>query len=69
LLRSGQEGTVSPVLARVARLIDAFRRQVVDVSALQHFDRNWDGRQPKEGEEEPSAYRYIILVPVLLSLS
>jgi hypothetical protein len=36
--------------------------QVVDVSALQRFDRNWDGREPKEGEQEPTAYRYIILV-------
>ena len=36
--------------------------EVVDASALQQFDRNWDGRAPKEGEEEPSAYRYIILV-------
>ena len=38
------------------------RCQVVDVSQLQHFDRNWDGRNPKEGEKEPTAYRYIILV-------
>lgn len=36
--------------------------QVVDVSHLQHFDRNWDGRDPKEGEKAPAAYRYIILV-------
>jgi len=34
----------------------------VDTSALQQFDRNWDGRAPKDGEEEPSAYRYIVLV-------
>ena len=34
----------------------------MDVSHLQHFDRNWDGRNPKEGEKEPTAYRYIILV-------
>jgi hypothetical protein len=36
--------------------------EVVDISNLQKFDRNWDGRQPKEDEQEPTAYRYIILV-------
>ena len=41
--------------------------QVVDVSQLHHFDRNWDGRNPKEGEKQPTAYRYIILVGACLS--
>ncbi len=43
-------------------MMDLDAEQVVDVSHLQHFDRNWDGRKPKEGEKEPTAYRYIILV-------
>jgi hypothetical protein len=43
-------------------MMDLDAEQVVDVSHLQHFDRNWDGRNPKEGEKEPTAYRYIILV-------
>lgn len=36
--------------------------EVVDISKLQNFDRNWDGRHPKEGEHEPTAYRYIVLI-------
>ena len=36
----------------------------MDTSTLQGFDRNWDGREPKEGEPLPTAYRYIVLVRV-----
>jgi len=35
---------------------------VVDIRKLQHFNSNWDGRQPKDGEHAPTAYRYIVLI-------
>ena len=35
---------------------------MVDISNLQKLELNWDGRQPKEGEQETAEYHYIILV-------
>ncbi|EKX48942.1 hypothetical protein GUITHDRAFT_162358 [Guillardia theta CCMP2712] len=36
--------------------------ELVDISNLQKYNRNWDGRHPKEGQQKPKAIRYIILV-------
>uniref|UniRef100_A0A7S0HTS7 Serine/threonine-protein phosphatase PGAM5, mitochondrial n=1 Tax=Hanusia phi TaxID=3032 RepID=A0A7S0HTS7_9CRYP len=36
--------------------------ELVDIQNLQKYNRNWDGRHPKEGEQKPKAIRYIILV-------